>query len=403
MRQFLMLAAASACGCLMTLAVLESRPIAATAAAQEAPAEGVNAELMRKLKAMAESDARPLPAPDRARRGTRQAMKVAEADVTQAERTANAVYEAASPAVVNIAVTTLRRVDLFRAVQSTGDSGSGVIIDKRGYVLTNYHVIESARQVLVTLSDDREYVGTLVGADPLNDIALLRIEPEGADLPTVPIGSSADLFVGQAVYAIGNPFGLQRTLSIGTVAALDRPLQVSDNWLIKSVIQIDAAINPGNSGGPLLDAAGRLIGINTAIKAEARQSAGIGLALPVDLIRRSLPDLIEHGRVIRGDLGIERLSEGPQGLRVIQLTPDGPAERAGVLGPFIEDSRDGQYIVRRIDRSRADRIVALDGETVETAAQLFALVDGKRPGDAVTLTVLRDKELVRVSVTLGED
>ena len=393
MRQFLLLAAASACGALVTLVALEPRGLTTPAAAED------NAELMRKLREMADGPAALPPVAS----GRREVMKVTAVEATESERIANSVYEAASDAVVNIAVTTLRRVDMFRAVQSTGDSGSGVIIDRRGYVLTNFHVIESARQVIVTLSDDREFVGELVGADPLNDIALIKIDPDGTDLPTVPLGSSADLFVGQSVYAIGNPFGLQRTLSIGTVAALDRPLQVSDNWLIKSVIQIDAAINPGNSGGPLLDAAGRLIGINTAIKAEARQSAGIGLALPVDLIRRSLPDLIEHGRVIRGDLGIERLSEGPQGLRVIQLTPDGPAEKAGVLGPLVEDSRDGQYIVRRIDRSRADRIVALDGETVETAAQLFALVDGKRPGETVTLTVLRDKELVRVRVTLGED
>ena len=391
MRRIFPLLAASIGGSLVTLLVMQPLPMLPAADAQVR-----TRGLLDKLDSLAERREEPAVGIVRTARKT-----VSPREMTPAEQTAHDVYEACNDAVVNISVTTIRR-NLFGARPETGDSGSGVVIDPRGLVLTNAHVIEGARQVRVTLADGREFIGERVGVDTLNDIALLRIDPEGSPLSSVSLGTSEDLFVGQSVYAIGNPFGLQRTLSTGTVAALGRPLDVQDNWVIKSVIQIDAAINPGNSGGPLLDSEGRLIGMNTAIAAETRQSAGIGFALPVDLIRRSLPDLMEHGRVIRGDLGIATLSESPQGLRVLQLDVGGPAETAGIRGPVIEERREGNYIVRRIDRSKADLIVALDGATVTSAADLFARLDGKRPGETVELTVMRDKSLVRVNVELGE-
>lgn len=323
------------------------------------------------------------------------------APITDAERIHRGVYERCNRGVVNISVTTVRR-SFLGAYAESGDSGSGVVIDTEGHVITNYHVVEGASAVTVTLADGNEYEGDVVGLDPLNDIAILKIDAPATDLTVIPLGTSSDLFVGQAIYAIGNPFGLQRTLSTGIIASLGRSLHVREDWVIKSVIQIDAAINPGNSGGPLLDAAGRLIGINTAIAARAQQSAGIGFAIPVDLIRRSLPDLLEHGRVIRGDLGIT-VSETRQGLMIARIQPKGPAARAGLRGPVVVERREGNIIMRRLSSKAADVIVAVDGEQVTDAAEFFAQIAAKKPGESVELTVIRDRELVTVTVPLGEE
>lgn len=321
--------------------------------------------------------------------------------VSPQEKINRTVYDACNRGVVNISVTTYRRT-FFGAVPESGDSGSGAVIDQEGHILTNYHVVEGARRISVTLANGDEYDGEVIGLDPLNDIAVLKIKAPAEDLNVIPLGDSSSLFVGQAIYAIGNPFGLQRTLSTGIIASLGRSLNVRDDWVIKSVIQIDAAINPGNSGGPLLDSAGRLIGINTAIAARAQQSAGIGFAIPVDLVKRSIPDLIEHGRIVRGDLGIT-VSEGRQGLQIVRIEPDGPADVAGLQGPLVKERREGGILYRRIDRGAADIIVALNGEQITTAAEFFAQIGARKPGETVELTIIRDSKLVNVNVTLGDE
>lgn len=329
------------------------------------------------------------------------ASVIPEVPMSQTEQINRSVYDSCNQGVVNISVTTLRRT-FFGAVPESGDSGSGVVIDKRGYILTNFHVVEGARRIMVTLASGEEYDGEVIGLDPLNDLAVLKVEAPSTDLTAVPLGSSQKLFVGQSIYAIGNPFGLQRTLSNGIIASLGRSLSVRDDWVIKSVIQIDAAINPGNSGGPLLNSAGELIGINTAIAARTQQSAGIGFAIPVDLIKRSLPDLIEFGRVVRGDLGIT-VSEGQQGLQIVRLDPDGPAAKAGMQGPLVRERRESGILYRRIDRSAADVIVALNGEQIVNAAEFFADIGDRKPGEIVELTVVRDSKLVKLKVTLGDE
>lgn len=325
---------------------------------------------------------------------------IATTTITPAEQVNRSVYERCSAGVVNISATTVRRT-LFGAVPQSGD-GSGVVIDLDGHILTNYHVVSGASRVSVTLADGSDYPGEVVGVDPLNDIAVLKIDAPADKLTVIPLGDSSSLFVGQNIYAIGNPFGLQQTLSTGIIASLGRSLHVREDWVVKAVIQIDAAINPGNSGGPLLDASGRLIGINTAIAARTEQSAGIGFAIPVNLVRRSLPDLFEHGRVIRGDLGIT-VSETKQGLTIVRLAPKGPGEKAGLRGPMVEESRTGGIIYRRIRRDAADVIVALNGEQISDAAEFFAQIGDRRPGDQVELTVIRDGKLVTVPVILGDE
>jgi S1-C subfamily serine protease len=208
-------------------------------------------------------------------------------------------------------------------------------------------------------------------------------------------------------FALGNPFGLDRTMSQGIISSLNRSLEVRENWTIKSIIQIDAAVNPGNSGGPLLDTQGKMIGMNVAIAtrlgAEFGQSAGIGFAIPVDLIKRVVPELIQNGRIVRGELGVTHVTETEEGLRIVQMEPGGPAERAGLRGPQVVRQRRGPFMFEGIDRSKADIIVAIDGQPVATAAEFHSVLEGKRPGDTVTLSLLREGATVTVPIVLGGD
>jgi len=279
-------------------------------------------------------------------------------------------------------------------------TGSGFIWDDAGHVITNFHVIQGASEATVRLSDGRDYTAGLVGASPAHDIAVLRIGVGFKRPPPVPLGTSEDLKVGQKVFAIGNPFGLDWTLTTGIVSALDRSLPSDYGATIDHLIQTDAAINPGNSGGPLLDSAGRLIGINTAIFSPSGASAGIGFAVPVDTVNRVVPQLIGQGRYIRPALGIEiddRLNQRlgallrTDGVFVLRVAPGSAAETAGLRAARI--AADGSFVA-------GDVIVAVEGRKVATVGELLGRLDDFKVGETVKLGLLRDGEPAEVSVTL---
>lgn len=310
-----------------------------------------------------------------------------------------AVYERCNRSVVNISTVSVRADFLFMTAVPEEGSGSGAVIDQAGHILTNYHVIDGARQVNVTLFNEENFSAKLVGADPVNDIAVIKIDAPPEVLFPLQFGDSERLRVGMRVFALGNPFGLERTMSVGTVSSLNRTLEVQRNWVIKSIIQIDASINPGNSGGPLIDSQGRLVGMNTAIASRVAQSAGIGFAIPSNLIQRVVPELIQHGRVIRGDIGITHVTVTDKGLRIARLTPGGPAEVAGLRGPRI--TRRGP--VNFIDRGAADIITGVNGKPVKDAAEFLGLIENMKPGDVVELSILRGTQTLVIPVTLGKD
>ncbi len=315
-----------------------------------------------------------------------------------------AVYEKINKGVVNITTRSTRVDGFFLLAIPEEGTGSGAVLDKAGHVLTNYHVVEGAREVAVTLFSQKTYDASLVGADPVNDIAVIKIDAPQDELHPIHLGDSSNLQVGMRVYAVGNPFGLERTMTTGIISSLNRSLQIHAGRTIKSIIQIDAAVNPGNSGGPLLDTHGRVIGINTAIASRTGQSAGVGFAIPVNLVTRVVPQLIQHGRVIRPDVGIQRVYETENGLLIARLTPNGPAERAGLRGPRIVRSRRGPFVIERIDRSAADLIVEVDGEKVETVDDFLSFIESNKPGDRVELTIIREGRRLRVPVVLvGDD
>ena len=322
------------------------------------------------------------------------------ADGLTAEEAVNvAVYEKLHKSVVNIN-TESTRTDFLFETQSEG-TGSGSVIDKSGHILTNWHVIANARNIRVTLFNGENYEAKVVGFDPPNDISIIRIDAPENDLFPITMGDSSKLKVGMRVLAIGNPFELERTLTTGIVSSLNRSLELQDNWTIKSIIQVDAAINPGNSGGPLLDLHGRLIGINTAIASKTGQSSGVGFAIPVNLVSRVVPELVQHGRVFRPEVGIQRVFETEEGLLVERLTPDGPADRAGIRGPTLLRQRRGPFIFERLDRSTADLLVAVNAKKVRTVAEFRETIQSFKPGETVKLTVIRDNRRLDVSVELG--
>ncbi|MBI3839613.1 MAG: trypsin-like peptidase domain-containing protein [Planctomycetia bacterium] len=328
-----------------------------------------------------------------------------ETNLTPEELVNVTVYENVNRSVVNIETEAMRGERfLFFEVPSEG-AGSGSVLDRLGHILTNFHVVEAARKIKVTLFNGKEYEGRLVGKDESNDVAVVRIEAPAESLIPVVLGDSTHLRVGQRVFAIGNPFGLERTLTTGIISSLNRTLPARNHRTIKSIIQIDAAINPGNSGGPLLDSHGRLIGMNTAIASATGQSAGVGFAIPVANISRVVPQLIERGRVIRPDVGITRVLQTEEGLLIATMTSGGPAEQAGLRGFRIVKQRHKQglltYETNTIDRSAADLIVAVDGEKIVTANDFLSLVEAKQPGQEVTITVVRGGREVNVSVRLA--
>jgi S1-C subfamily serine protease len=311
------------------------------------------------------------------------------------------IYEKNNRSVANIMTRTPRRGFLLDADDKEG-SGSGCVLDKDGHILTNYHVIEGAREIRVTLFDGETYEAKRVGADPINDTAVIRIDAPREVLFPPAMGDSRTLRVGMKVFAIGNPFGYERTLSTGVISSLNRSLQVTQARSIKSIIQIDAAINPGNSGGPLFDSHGRLIGMNTAIATRTGQSAGIGFAIPISLVQRIVPQLIAKGRVIRADIGISRVYETNKGLLIKTLDPRGPAARAGLKGPKLVEYRRGPFVIEGLDRTAADLIVGVDGNETKTTEDFLSYIDSKNPGDEVLLRIIREGRTLTVPVVLGE-
>ncbi len=325
-----------------------------------------------------------------------------ELGLTAEEQINVSVYENLNKSVAHITTKSTRTDGFFLLEHDTEGAGSGAIIDKTGHILTNYHVVENAQQVNVTLFNGKSYPATFVGGDIINDIAIIKIEEDPEILNPVVMGDSSRLKVGQKVFAIGNPFGLERTMTCGIISSLNRSLKLRGNRTIKSIIQIDAAVNPGNSGGPLLNSRGQLIGINTAIASSTGQSSGVGFAIPSNLVARVVPQLVAHGHMIHPEIGIQRVYETEQGLLVAKLTPGGPAEKAGIRGPEIIRQRRGLIIIERVDRRAADLIVAVDQKKIKSASDFLDYIESKKPSDTVIVTVLRGKEQtpIKISVTL---
>ncbi len=325
--------------------------------------------------------------------------------LTAEERVNIHVYETANRSVVNINTKSVRSDNFFFLESASEGAGSGSVLDKQGHILTNYHVVEGAQQIEVTLSSGKTYPARFIGHDAVNDVAVLKIDAPAEDLFPIQFGDSSALRVGQKVYAIGNPFGLDRTLTTGIISSLNRTLpSQSNNRLMKSIIQIDAAMNPGNSGGPLLDTSSRVIGMNTAIASSTGQNSGVGFAIPVNRIKRIVPQLIEHGHVSRPDLGITRVMETEQGLLIATLAPGGPAEQAGLRGFRLvrRQHRQGLFVyeTRQIDRSSADLIVAVDDQPVKSVDDLLSYVEEKSPGEEIALSVIREGKPTRIRVRL---
>ncbi len=324
-------------------------------------------------------------------------------DVSPEEKINIAVYERVNKSVAHLTTKGVKADAVFLLDLPTEGAGSGSVLDKAGHILTNNHVIEDARQVNVTLYDGKSYEAKFVGADPVNDVAVIKVDAPPEVLVPVLLGDSARLKVGMRVFALGNPFGLERTLTTGIISSLNRSLQIYNNRTINSIIQIDAAINPGNSGGPLLDTSSRLIGMNTAIATKTGQSSGVGFAIPVNLIARIVPQLIERGHVVRPEIGIARVYETGHGLLIARLIPGGPAERAGLQGPQVVTRRRGPFVLESVDRSAADLIVAIDGKNITTADEFLGAIEAKSPADLVTLTIVRQTRELQVPVQLGGD
>ncbi|MEI8072372.1 MAG: trypsin-like peptidase domain-containing protein [Planctomycetota bacterium] len=326
---------------------------------------------------------------------------------TPEERTNIAVYEAVNRSVANINTKTTVATGLFLLEVPSEGAGSGIMLDKQGHVLTNFHVVEGAKEIQVLLYDGSSHSAVVVGFDPATDVAVLKVDAPATLLEPVIFGSSSDLKVGQRVFAIGNPFGLERTLTTGIISSLNRSLPTRSGRTIKSIIQTDAAINPGNSGGPLLDSGSHLIGMTTAIASRTGQSAGVGFAIPVGTLIRIVPQLIKRGKVIRPDAGIARVYQTDAGLLVAALTPDGPAERAGMRGFKIvrERRRQGPFVgeFEKVDRSGADLIVAVSGLPVRTADDFLAAVEARNPGDQVLITVERERHRLDVPIVLDPE
>jgi len=328
---------------------------------------------------------------------------------TTDERENITVYEQYNEAVVNITTEVVGINWFLEPVPQRGGSGSGSIIDTQGYVLTNYHVIEKAYKVFISLFDGSQLEGSVIGTDPENDLAVIKFTPpRGVSLKTIPYGDSSTLIVGQKVLAIGNPFALERTLTVGIVSGLGRPIQISRQNIVRNMIQTDASINPGNSGGPLLDTKGRMIGINTMIYSPSGGSVGIGFAVPVNTAKRVVAELIANGKVRRGWIDASVVQLFPaliqyaklpvnEGLLVSRTKRNGFAERAG-LRQGSEPVRYGSSVIY----IGGDIITQVNGMKVTALADLYSALESNKPGEQVDVEVIRAGKPVKLKVTLAD-
>lgn len=324
----------------------------------------------------------------------------AQQDLLEDEQNTIEVFEKTAPSVVFITTKVIRRdffsMDVFEIPQGTG---SGFVWDKKGHIVTNFHVVQGANIVNVTFSDHSTYQAEIIGVEPSKDLAVIKVDTPARILLPVPVGLSANLRVGQKVMAIGNPFGLDQTLTVGVVSALGREITSVTNRKIRNVIQTDAAINPGNSGGPLIDSKGHLIGVNTAIVAPSGANVGIGFAVPVDIVKWIVPQLIEHGNVIRPGLGISVVEDsiarrlGIKGVIILNVSSGSAAERAGLKG--ISRNRRGEFIL-------GDIIVEVKGVEVENFDSLAYALEQCKVGEVVTVEYLRDGKRQSAQVELQQ-
>ena len=311
------------------------------------------------------------------------------------EKSTSGLFRQASPSVVNITAIGVQR-DLFtlNLYQIPQGTGSGFVWDTKGNIITNFHVIQNAAAAQVALADQSNWKAQVVGVAADKDLAVLRIDAPADRLRPIPVGTSKELQVGQSVFAIGNPFGLDQSLTTGVISALGREIESVTRRPIQGVIQTDAAINPGNSGGPLLDSAGRLIGVNTQIFSRTGASAGIGFAIPVDTVNRIVPELIRSGKIIRPGLGVELAEEqiarkiGVSGVLIVDVMRGGPAAKAGIRPTRRESS--GRVIL-------GDVITAIEGKKVESPNDLFLILESHH---TVTLALLRDGKIIQTKVRL---
>jgi S1-C subfamily serine protease len=317
------------------------------------------------------------------------------------------IYRQASPAIANI-LTKATEYDFWMDPVPVEGAGSGFVIDTKGYILTNFHVVQGAQTIDVVLGDQSRYAAKFIGADQRNDVALIKVEPKGKPLVALPLGDSAALQVGQKVLAIGNPFGFQSTLTTGVVSALGRTVQTSQTTFIDEAIQTDAAINRGNSGGPLINSHGEAIGVNSAIYTPTGTTAGIGFAIPINTAKRIAHDLITDGRVHQAFLGVETIPinesfaealglPSQEGLLVQTTTRGGPAAQAGIRG----GDRVAQAGMRRFYVG-GDVLTAIDKQKITTPLDVNLVLNKRRPGDEVTVTLFRGGKQMEVRVKLAE-
>ena len=318
--------------------------------------------------------------------------------LTNDEQNNISVFKSASPSVVFVTNTQLRRQRFsLNVMEIPRGSGTGFIWDESGLIVTNFHVVQGANKITIELQSNKSYQATVVGSAPEKDIALLKIDAPNEDLQPLPLGDSASLAVGRKVLAIGNPFALDTTLTVGVVSALNREIKSITNRTIKNVIQTDAAINPGNSGGPLLNSNGQLVGVNTAIYSPTGASAGIGFAIPVNAVKVIIPQLIEHGKLIRPVLGIEPLTDywtrrlRVKGVAILSVREGLPAANAGMVG--VREDRRGKIHL-------GDVIIAINGQNIINEDSLLNQLEQFSPGETVKITTLKDEKIHNYNVQL---
>lgn len=319
------------------------------------------------------------------------------------------IYKRLNKAVVNITTKTLSYNWAFEVVPKESGTGSGTIISEDGYILTNYHIVENVYKVYIMLHDGTEYEGKVVGTDIENDLTVIKFDPKGTALTSIPFGISEDIGIGQKVLAIGNPFGLDRTLTTGVISGTGRPLRNDSGYLMNDMIQTDASINPGNSGGPLIDSTGKMIGVNTMIYSTSGGSDGIGFALPIDSAKRSIDEIIKYGEVRRGWIEIDPIELTPslvryaglkreKGILVSTIVNGGNAQDVGLRGGDKDKAIRYQNSMKYLG---GDIITSINDYDVETISDLFNALEDTKPGESVNLEYIRGKKLIKTKIKLS--